>query len=70
MTTNETDATDATPTGASAPAQAPGLSRRGLIGLAAGVGAAGLALGAGAGSAAGVAVGRARAGAAEASVAV
>ena len=39
MTTNETDATDATPTGASAPAQAPGLSRRGLIGLAAGVGA-------------------------------
>ena len=70
MTTNETDATDATPTGASAPAraQAPGLSRRGLIGLAAGVGVAGLALGAGAGSAAGVAVGRARAGAAEASV--
>lgn len=38
----------------------PGLSRRGLFGLAAGVGAAGLALGAGAGSAAGVAVGRAR----------
>lgn len=37
-----------------------GLSRRGLFGLAAGVGAAGLALGAGAGSAAGVAVGRAR----------
>ena len=35
MTTNETDATDATPTGASAlaRAQAPGLSRRGLIGL-------------------------------------
>jgi len=38
-----------------------GLSRRGLFGLAAGVGAAGLALGAGAGSAAGVAVGRSRA---------
>jgi len=37
-----------------------GLSRRGLFGLAAGVGAAGLALGAGAGSAAGVAVGRSR----------
>ncbi len=37
-----------------------GLSRRGLLGLAAGVGAAGLALGAGAGSAAGVAVGRSR----------
>lgn len=45
----------------------PGLSRRGLLGLAAGVGAAGLALGAGAGSAAGVAVGRARAGDAGAS---
>lgn len=38
-----------------------GLSRRGLLGLAAGVGAAGLALGAGAGAAAGVAVGRGRA---------
>jgi len=37
-----------------------GLSRRGLLGLAAGVGAAGLAVGAGAGAAAGVAVGRAR----------
>ncbi|MFJ6679835.1 iron uptake transporter deferrochelatase/peroxidase subunit [Microbacterium sp. NPDC091382] len=37
----------------------PSLSRRGLFGLAAGVGAAGLALGAGAGSAAGVAIGRA-----------
>lgn len=37
-----------------------GLSRRGLIGLAAGIGAAGLAVGAGAGSAAGVAVGRGR----------
>jgi deferrochelatase/peroxidase EfeB len=37
-----------------------GLSRRGLLGLAAGVGAAGLALGAGAGAAAGVAVGRSR----------
>lgn len=43
-----------------------GLSRRGLIGLAAGIGVAGVALGAGAGSAAGVAVGRARAGAAAA----
>ncbi len=40
---------------------APGLSRRGLLGLAAGIGAAGLAVGAGAGAAAGVAVGRARA---------
>ncbi|MEV5042989.1 iron uptake transporter deferrochelatase/peroxidase subunit [Microbacterium sp. LMI1x-1-1.1] len=39
----------------------PSLSRRGLFGLAAGVGAAGLALGAGAGSAIGVAVGRERA---------
>jgi len=39
----------------------PGLSRRGLLGLAAGVGAAGLAVGAGAGAAAGVAVGRSRA---------
>ncbi|SCY43030.1 deferrochelatase/peroxidase EfeB [Microbacterium sp. LKL04] len=39
----------------------PSLSRRGLFGLAAGVGAAGLALGAGAGSAVGVAVGRERA---------
>ena len=39
----------------------PALSRRGLFGLAAGVGAAGLALGAGAGSAAGVAIGRSRA---------
>lgn len=48
--------------------RAPGLSRRGLLGLAAGVGAAGLALGAGAGSAAGVAVGRARATDAGASV--
>ncbi|MGO8609506.1 hypothetical protein ACC848_41825, partial [Rhizobium johnstonii] len=38
-----------------------GLSRRGLLGLAAGVGAAGLALGAGAGAAAGVAIGRTRA---------
>lgn len=38
-----------------------GLSRRGLLGLAAGVGAAGLALGGAAGSAAGVAVGRSRA---------
>lgn len=37
-----------------------GLSRRGLFGLAAGVGAAGVALGAGAGAAAGVAVGRSR----------
>lgn len=45
-----------------------GLSRRELIGLAAGIGAAGLAVGAGAGSAAGVAVGRARVGASEASV--
>jgi deferrochelatase/peroxidase EfeB len=42
-------------------AAAPGLSRRGLFGLAAGVGAAGLALGAAGGSAAGVAVGRSRA---------
>ncbi|WP_292831230.1 iron uptake transporter deferrochelatase/peroxidase subunit [Microbacterium sp.] len=39
-----------------------GLSRRGMLGLAAGIGAAGLALGAGAGTAAGVATGRARAG--------
>ncbi|MFT3798341.1 iron uptake transporter deferrochelatase/peroxidase subunit [Microbacterium sp.] len=45
-----------------------GLSRRGLLGLAAGVGAAGLALGAGAGAAAGVAVGRARASEGAASV--
>ncbi|MFT4137211.1 iron uptake transporter deferrochelatase/peroxidase subunit [Microbacterium sp.] len=37
-----------------------GLSRRALLGLAAGVGAAGVALGAGAGAAAGVAVGRTR----------
>lgn len=43
------------------PAASSGLSRRGLLGLAAGVGAAGLALGTGAGSAAGVAVGRSRA---------
>ena len=50
------------------PESAPaGLSRRGLLGLAAGVGAAGLALGAGAGSAAGVAVARARAADASAS---
>lgn len=42
-------------------APSAGLSRRGLLGLAAGVGAAGLAIGAGAGAAAGVAVGRARA---------
>lgn len=45
-----------------------GLSRRGLLGLAAGVGAAGFALGAGGGAAAGVAVGRARAADAPASV--
>ncbi|ALJ21081.1 iron uptake transporter deferrochelatase/peroxidase subunit [Microbacterium sp. No. 7] len=43
------------------PGTPAGLSRRGLLGLAAGIGAAGLALGAGAGSVAGVAVGRARA---------
>ncbi|MFT4213787.1 MAG: hypothetical protein QM622_03315, partial [Microbacterium sp.] len=43
------------------PGSVAGLSRRGLLGLAAGIGAAGLALGAGAGSVAGVAVGRARA---------
>lgn len=43
------------------PSESAGLSRRGLLGLAAGVGAAGLALGAGAGAASGVAVGRARA---------
>ncbi|MDC7803420.1 iron uptake transporter deferrochelatase/peroxidase subunit [Sphingomonas sp. BLCC-B65] len=42
------------------PAPRAGLSRRGLLGLAAGVGAAGLAVGAGAGAAAGVAVGRTR----------
>ncbi|MBF4561591.1 deferrochelatase/peroxidase EfeB [Microbacterium sp. VKM Ac-2870] len=47
--------------GAHADAPKPGLSRRGLLGLAAGVGAAGLAVGAGAGAAAGVAVGRSRA---------
>lgn len=61
---------DDRPTGAGAgdePALAPGLSRRGLLGLAAGVGAAGFALGAGAGSAVGVAVGRSRAGASAAS---
>lgn len=40
--------------------EGPGLSRRGLFGLAAGVGAAGLSVGAGAGAAAGVAVGRSR----------
>ncbi|WP_455133769.1 iron uptake transporter deferrochelatase/peroxidase subunit [Microbacterium aurum] len=45
-----------------------GLSRRGLLGLAAGVGAAGLAVGAGAGSIAGVAAGRQKAGDAAASV--
>ncbi|GAA3030162.1 iron uptake transporter deferrochelatase/peroxidase subunit [Microbacterium dextranolyticum] len=59
-----TDSPDATPRRA----DVRGLSRRGLLGLAAGVGAAGLALGAGAGSAAGVAVGRARAADAGASV--
>src|SRR5690242_2584101 len=37
-----------------------GLSRRGLLGLAVGAGAAGLAVGAGAGAAAGAAVGRAQ----------
>ncbi|WP_454118043.1 iron uptake transporter deferrochelatase/peroxidase subunit [Microbacterium lacticum] len=79
MTTNETDAADggattgptsAAPAPGPAPGPAPalGLSRRGLLGLAAGVGAAGLAIGAGAGSAAGVAVGRSRAAGAEASV--
>ncbi|WEK13701.1 MAG: iron uptake transporter deferrochelatase/peroxidase subunit [Candidatus Microbacterium phytovorans] len=51
-----------------APDAVRGLSRRGLLGLAAGVGAAGLALGAGAGTAAGVAVGRARAAEGAASV--
>ncbi|MFT4281472.1 MAG: hypothetical protein QM591_09420, partial [Microbacterium sp.] len=40
--------------------EVPGLSRRGLFGLAAGVGVAGLSVGAGAGAAAGVAVGRSR----------
>ena len=45
-----------------------GLSRRGLFGLAAGIGAAGFALGTGAGSAAGVAVGRSRESDASASV--
>ncbi len=48
---------DAPPT---EPVGAPGLSRRGLLGLALGAGAAGLAVGGGAGAAAGVAVGRAR----------
>ena len=38
----------------------PGVSRRGLLGLAIGAGAAGLAVGAGAGAAAGVAVGRSK----------
>ncbi|MEZ3159834.1 iron uptake transporter deferrochelatase/peroxidase subunit [Microbacterium sp. BWT-B31] len=42
-------------------AEAPGLSRRGLLGLAIGAGAAGLAVGAGAGAASGVAIGRAQA---------
>ncbi len=65
MITNEK--TD--PTLAHDPQSAPtGLSRRGLLGLAAGVGAAGLAVGAGAGSIAGVAAGRQRAGDAAASV--
>ncbi len=69
--TNETDAAARGPAGESpapVPAPVPGLSRRGLLGLAAGVGAAGLALGAGAGSAAGVAVGRSRGADAAASV--
>ncbi|MBN9178647.1 MAG: deferrochelatase/peroxidase EfeB [Microbacterium sp.] len=65
--TNETDAAGAAPAEES-PAPTPGLSRRGLLGLAAGVGAAGLALGAGAGATAGVAVGRSRAAHAAASV--
>jgi len=57
------------PTLAHDPQSAPtGLSRRGLLGLAAGVGAAGLAVGAGAGSIAGVAAGRQKAGDAAASV--
>jgi deferrochelatase/peroxidase EfeB len=43
--------------------EAGGLSRRGLLGLAVGAGAAGLAVGAGAGVTGGVALGRARAGA-------
>ncbi|GAA1947690.1 iron uptake transporter deferrochelatase/peroxidase subunit [Microbacterium deminutum] len=43
------------------PAGSAGFSRRGLLGLAVGAGAAGLAIGAGAGSAAGAAVGRAHA---------
>lgn len=64
MTTNEK--TD--PTLAHDPSVPTGLSRRGLLGLAAGVGAAGLAVGAGAGSIAGVAAGRQRAGDAAASV--
>lgn len=69
--TNETDAAATGPAGESpapAPAPVPGLSRRGLLGLAAGLGAAGLALGAGAGSTAGVAVGRSRGADAAASV--
>lgn len=65
--TDETDAPGASPV-AEAAASPSGLSRRGLLGLAAGVGAAGFALGAGAGSAAGVAVGRARGTGAAASV--
>ncbi|MGP3535242.1 iron uptake transporter deferrochelatase/peroxidase subunit [Microbacterium sp. RD1] len=52
------------PTGATATPdeseETAGLSRRGLLGLAFGAGAAGLAVGAGAGATAGVAVGRAR----------
>lgn len=60
MTNDQQDA-GAAPAGAAPASAASGLSRRGLLGLAAGIGAAGLAVGAGAGSAAGVAVGRARA---------
>src|SRR5918994_3684219 len=50
-----------TPTGSAADsaAEPAGVSRRGLLGLAIGAGAAGLALGAGAGATAGVAAGRA-----------
>jgi len=48
-------------TSSAAQAAPAGLSRRGLLGLAAGIGAAGLAVGAGVGATAGVATGRTRA---------
>ena len=65
--TTEPEASPAEPAPAADPPPA-GLSRRGLLGLAVGAGAAGLAVGAGAGAVAGVAVGRARGADAAASV--